>query len=69
MTPDGSEMQRLASLFDEAARLHGDDWQAVHAHVRDAVSRMPAETQDRLSGEIDRLLRFTPPQAVPDRHH
>ena len=61
MKPETAALSTLAGLCDEAARLHGDDWAKVRAHVRERVSALPRRTRAEIEGALERLLSYEPP--------
>lgn len=69
MTSDRAAFSTLATICDEAARLHGDDWPKVHAHVRERVRTLPPATRVALEAAMERLLGFEPrPPDAPQVH-
>ncbi len=61
MKPDNAALSALASFCDEAARLHGDDWTKVCAHVRAQVRALPSAAREDLEAAMERLLGYEPP--------
>jgi hypothetical protein len=55
------ELLAFASICDEAARRHGDDWYAIEGHIKAFLHAMPRERRERLAKEMDRVLRYIAP--------
>ena len=55
------ELLVFASICNEAASRHGDDWCAVEGHIKTVLHAMPQERRERLAKEMDRVLRYIAP--------
>jgi hypothetical protein len=55
------ELLAFASISNEAANRHGDDWCAVEGHIKTVLHAMPKERRERLAREMDRVLRYIAP--------
>jgi len=55
------ELLAFASICNEAANRHGDDWCAVEGHIKTVLHAMPKERRERLAREMDRVLRYIAP--------
>jgi hypothetical protein len=56
-----AELLAFASICNEAARRHGDDWYAIEGHIKTVLHAMPKERRERLAKEMDRVLRYIAP--------
>jgi hypothetical protein len=59
------ELIAFATLCREAARRHGDDWRAVERLIKKSLDALPEDQRQRLTSELDRVLRFRAPDADP----
>jgi hypothetical protein len=55
------ELLAFASVCNEAASRHGNDWCAVEGHIKTVLHAMPKERRERLAQEMDRVLRYIAP--------
>ena len=55
------ELLAFASICNEAASRHGNDWCAVEGHIKTVLHAMPKERRERLAREMDRVLRYIAP--------
>lgn len=56
-----NELIAFATICGEAARQHGDDWDAVERHIRKCLDALPKDQRERLASEMDRVLRYRAP--------
>lgn len=57
------ELIALATICREAARRHGDDWNAIEKHVKCCVDALPQDQRERLASAMGRVLRYCAPDA------
>jgi len=60
---DTAELSTFAAICDEAARRFGNNWRAVESHIISRLNALPPDQRERLASEVDRVLRYRPPNA------